>query len=123
MQIDWSFLDAVNWAEVAWLSAIALLATLIGSIVKHWFWAAILAGLLFAAAYVFLVYYPHGLTVPGLKTGVVSSSSHAVIMLWEEVEPGQSPTALVDPDDVKEPNAGTPIALLEAHPLRAVLVL
>jgi hypothetical protein len=23
-------------------------------------------------------------------------------VLWEEVEPGQSPTALVDPDDVKE---------------------
>src|SRR6266496_4826244 len=30
MQIDWSFLDAVNWAEVAWLSALAFLATLIG---------------------------------------------------------------------------------------------
>src|SRR6266536_1310763 len=28
MQIDWSFLDAVNWAEVAWLSALAFLATL-----------------------------------------------------------------------------------------------
>jgi len=23
-------------------------------------------------------------------------------VLWEEVEPGQSPTALVDPDDVNE---------------------
>jgi hypothetical protein len=23
-------------------------------------------------------------------------------VLWDEVEPGQSPTALVDPDDVKE---------------------
>ena len=49
MRIDWSFLDAVNWAEVAWLSALAFLATLIGEMVRHWFWAAILAGVLFAA--------------------------------------------------------------------------
>ena len=68
MQIDWSFLDAVNWAEVAWLSALAFLATLIGHILRHWFWAAILAGVLFAAGYVFLAYFPHGLPVPGLNT-------------------------------------------------------
>jgi hypothetical protein len=60
MQIDWSFLDAVNWAEVAWLSAIAFLATFIGEILsfRHWFWAAILAGVLFAAGYVFLADFP-----------------------------------------------------------------
>jgi len=68
MQIDWSFLDAVNWAEVAWLSALAFLATFIGHILRHWFWAAILAGVLFAAGYVFLVYFHHGLPVPGLNT-------------------------------------------------------
>jgi len=68
VRIDWSFLDAVNWAEVAWLSALAFLATLIGEMVRHWFWAAILAGVLFAAGYVFLAYFPHGLPVPGLNT-------------------------------------------------------
>ncbi len=52
MQIDWSFLDAVNWAEVAWLSALAFVATLIGEMVR----------------YVFLAYFPHGLPVPGLNT-------------------------------------------------------
>src|SRR6266536_653675 len=57
MQIDWSFLDAVNWAEVAWLSALAFLATLIGEMVRHWFWAAVLAAVLFAAGYVFLAYF------------------------------------------------------------------
>jgi hypothetical protein len=68
VQIDWSFLDAVNWAEVAWLSAITFLATLIGNILifRHWFWAAIVAGVLFAAGY-FLAYYPHERPVPGLK--------------------------------------------------------
>jgi len=68
MQIDWSFLDGVNWPEVAWFSAIAFLATLIGSVLRHRLWAAILAAILFAAAYVFLVYFPHGLPVPGIKT-------------------------------------------------------
>ena len=71
MQFDWSFVDAVNWAAVAWFSSIAFLATLVGNILipKYWFWAAILAGFLFAAGYVFLAYYPHERPVPGLKTG------------------------------------------------------
>jgi len=60
----------VNWAEVAWFSGIAFLATVVGNILifKHWFGATILAGVLFAAGYVFLVYYPHERPVPGLST-------------------------------------------------------
>jgi uncharacterized membrane protein YfcA len=65
VQIDWSFLEAVNWAEVAWLSTITLLAALIGKLIfRHWFWAAILAGVLFAVAYVFLAYYFNERPVP-----------------------------------------------------------
>jgi predicted cobalt transporter CbtA len=69
VQIDWSFLDSVNWAEVAWLSAIAFLATLIGDILafRHKLWAPILAGVLFAAGYVFLAYFPHEGLVPGFN--------------------------------------------------------
>jgi len=71
----------VNWAAVAWLSSIAFLATVIGNILifKYWFWAAILAGVLFAAGYVFLAYYPHERPVPGLKTGArgAASPTHA----------------------------------------------
>lgn len=66
MQIDWSFLYAVNRAEVAWFSAIAFLATLIADFLRHWFWAAVLAGVLFALGYLFLVYFPHERPVPGL---------------------------------------------------------
>jgi len=67
MSIDWA---SVDWVNVGLLSGIAFVAKLIGDVVfKHRFWGAILAGVLFAAAYVFLVYYPHGLAVPGLKTG------------------------------------------------------
>jgi Raf kinase inhibitor-like YbhB/YbcL family protein len=66
--VDWA---AVDWTNVALLSVIAFVAALLGNVLifRHRLWAAVLAGLLFAAAYVFLVYYPHGLTVPGLKTG------------------------------------------------------
>src|SRR5262249_57320208 len=69
--IDWA---TVDWTNVGLLSAIAFIAALLGNILifRHRLWAAILAGLLFAAAYVFLVYYPHGLAVPGLKTGRVT---------------------------------------------------
>ncbi len=70
MQIDWSFLSAVNWAEVAWFSGITFLAALVGNVLifKYWFGATILAAVLFAAGYVFLVYYPHERPVPGLST-------------------------------------------------------
>jgi len=52
VQIDWLFLEAVNWAEVAWVSGIAFLAALVGNVLisKHWFGATTLAMVLFAAA-------------------------------------------------------------------------
>ena len=67
MPIDWT---SVDWVNVGLLSAIAFIAALIGNILifRHWFWAAIVAGVLFAAGYVFLAYYPHERPVPGLST-------------------------------------------------------
>jgi hypothetical protein len=67
MPIDWA---AVNWANVGLLSAFAFLATLIGGILSfnnRWI-GAILAALLFAALYIFWIYYPHGLVLPGIKS-------------------------------------------------------
>jgi len=60
VQIDWSFVDHVEWADVVWLSAIAFLVTLVVNnlIIRHWFGASVIAALLFAAAYVFVLYYP-----------------------------------------------------------------
>ena len=85
MSIDWS---SVDWGNVGLLSGIAFVATLISDVVlRHRFWGAILAGVLFAAAYVFLVYYPHGLAVPGLKTGVRSAPPELVLTsrpAWHE---------------------------------------
>ncbi len=74
MPIDWT---SVDWVNVGLLSAIAFIAALIGNILifRHWFWAAIVAGVLFAAGYVFLAYYPHERPVPGLKTGARTPSA------------------------------------------------
>jgi Raf kinase inhibitor-like YbhB/YbcL family protein len=86
--LDWT---TVDWTNVGLLSAIAFLAALLGNILifRHRLWAAILAGLLFAAAYVFLMYYPHGLAVPGLKTGARAAPAVVGLNLTSpEIAPG-----------------------------------
>ncbi len=94
--LDWT---TVDWANVGLLSAIAFLAALLGNILifKHRLWAAILAGLLFAAAYVFLAYYPHGLTVPGLKTGARKA---AVVVGLNLTSPEIAPGATIQNEQV-----------------------
>ena len=63
MPID---LTAVNWLYVAILSGFAFVAALLGSLIafRSRFAGAILAGILFAAAFVFWTYYPHE-NIPG----------------------------------------------------------
>ena len=58
MPID---LSAVNWLYVAILSGFVFVAALLGSLIsfRNKFYAAILAAILFAAAFVFWTYYPH----------------------------------------------------------------
>lgn len=57
MPID---LGAVNWLYVAILSGFAFVAALLGSLIsfRNKFAAAIIAAVLFAAAFVFWTYYP-----------------------------------------------------------------
>jgi len=66
MPIDW---NAVNWAYVALLSVFVLVSALIGNYITfgHRAAGAIIAAVLFAAAFVFATYYPHGLPLPTLK--------------------------------------------------------
>ena len=94
--LDWT---TVDWTSVGVLSGIAFLAALLGNILifKHRLWAAILAGLLFAAAYVFLAYYPHGLTVPGLKTGARKA---AVVVGLNLTSPEIAPGATIQNEQV-----------------------
>ena len=76
MPID---LAAVNWAYVAILSLFAFVAALLGSVIsfRNRFGGAVVAAILFAAAFVFWTYYPHP-QVPGpLTVGDVAAASSA----------------------------------------------
>jgi hypothetical protein len=55
-----TYLSDANWTYVSTLAAFVFIATLLGSIIsfRNKFAAAIIAALLFAAAFVFLTYYP-----------------------------------------------------------------
>ena len=66
MAIDWS---TVNWGYVALLSGFTFIAALVANYVTfgHRVAAAIVAAALFAALFVFVTYYPHGISVPTLK--------------------------------------------------------
>lgn len=61
--IDWA---SVNWLYVALLAVFVFCSTLIGTLVsfKRALLGAVLSALLFAAAFVFWTYYPHGLPLP-----------------------------------------------------------
>jgi uncharacterized membrane protein YfcA len=60
LPIDWA---TVNWSYVIVLSLIVFVCTLVGSFLsfRRIFRGAVITTLLFAAAYVFWTYYPHGL--------------------------------------------------------------
>jgi hypothetical protein len=66
MSIDWA---SVNWSYVALLSGLVFIATLIANFITFGYRlaAAILSTLLFAAIFVFVTYYPHGIALPTLK--------------------------------------------------------
>ena len=93
-------LSTVDWTNVAILSGIAFIAALIGNILifRYRFWAAILAGILFAAAYVFLVYYPHGLAIPGLKAG--ARKTPTVVAVFNLASPEIAPGATIQNEQV-----------------------
>jgi len=65
--VDWA---DVNWLYVAVLAVLVFFSTLIGMLLsfKRVFRSAGLSALLFAAAFVFWNYYPHGLPLPKMIT-------------------------------------------------------
>jgi hypothetical protein len=72
--IDWS---SVNWTYIATLTVVVFFSTLIGSLLsfKRATSAALLSALLFAMAFVYLTYYPHGWSLPTFST--VNKASEA----------------------------------------------
>jgi hypothetical protein len=61
--IDWA---SVSWLYVAVLAVLVFVSTLIGTLLsfRRLFLGAVLSAVLFAAAFVFWTYYPHGLPLP-----------------------------------------------------------
>jgi hypothetical protein len=63
-------LATVNWQVVGVLAVLVFVAALIGTLLsfRRGLLGAILTTVLFVLAYVFIIYYPHGFTLPaGLK--------------------------------------------------------
>ena len=61
--IDWA---NVSWLYVAVLALLVFVSTLVGTLLsfKRLFLGAALSAVLFAVAFVFWTYYPHGLPLP-----------------------------------------------------------
>ena len=67
--IDWA---NVNWLYVIVLSVIVFFSTLLCTLA---FRGAVMSALVFAAAFVFYTYYPHGLPLPTSVTAQKSASA------------------------------------------------
>ena len=66
--IDWA---SVSWLYVAVLAVLVFVSTLIGTLLsfKRLLLGAVLSTVLFAVAFVFWTYYPHGLPLPTSPSG------------------------------------------------------
>jgi hypothetical protein len=66
--IDWA---SVSWLYVAVLAVLVFVSTLIGTLLsfRRLFLGAMLSAVLFAGAFVFWTYYPHGLPLPTSLSG------------------------------------------------------
>jgi hypothetical protein len=71
--IDWA---SVNWLYVILLALFVFLTTLIGNLIsfKRAFLGALFSAVLFAAAFIFWTYYPHGLPLPIAPTGQTTAT-------------------------------------------------
>jgi hypothetical protein len=104
MPIDWA---SVNWLYVILLALFVFLSTLIGNVVsfRRAFLGAVLSALLFAAAFIFWTYYPHGLPLP---TSVAGQKTVAPVPA--PTPPAPAPVVPEKPDnpvrDITPPSTG-----------------
>lgn len=68
LHIDWA---NVSWLYVTVLAVLVFISTLIGTLLsfKRLFLGALLSTVVFAVAFVFWTYYPHGLPLPTSVSG------------------------------------------------------
>jgi hypothetical protein len=91
--IDWA---SVNWLYVILLALFVFLSSLIGNFIsfKRAFRGAIFSAVLFAVAFIFWTYYPHGLPLPISATG-----QKTVIPVPTASPPPAPPTVPAQPDN------------------------
>jgi len=94
--IDWA---NVNWLYVAVLAVFVFCSTLIGMLLsfKRAFRSALLSALLFAAAFVFWNYSPHGLPLPTMITTQNTPVPAATADRSAQVKPAQPDTTINRP--------------------------
>jgi hypothetical protein len=83
--IDWA---SVSWLYVAVLAVLVFVSTLIGTLLsfKRLFLGAGLSAVVFAVAFVFWTYYPHGLPLP-----TSASAQKPVSPVAPSAQPAPSP--------------------------------
>jgi hypothetical protein len=83
--IDWA---SVSWLYVAVLAVLVFVSTLIGTLLsfKRLFLGAALSAVVFAVAFVFWTYYPHGLPLP-----TSASAQKPVSPVAPSAQPAPSP--------------------------------
>jgi len=107
MPID---LSAVNWLYVAILCLFAFVAALLGSLIafRNRFVGAIIAGILFGAAYVYWTYYPHP-TIPGpISPGATMATSAAPPPVAQAPVRPVNPVTTITPEPSPSPANAPP---------------
>ncbi len=84
--IDWA---SVDWLYVVVLAVFAFLSTMIGTLLsfKRVIFSAVLSALLFAAAFIFWTYYPHGLPLPTSIAGQKPPATQGTLGVQAPVGP------------------------------------
>jgi hypothetical protein len=100
--IDWANVD---WLYVGVLATFVFFSTMIGTLLsfKRTFGGAVLSALLFAGAFVFWNYYPHGLPLP-----TATNTQQAPAKLARPLAPPAPATKPANPDTSINPPTSSP---------------
>jgi hypothetical protein len=100
LPIDWA---TVNWPYVIVLSLIVFVCTSVGTFLSfsRTFSSGVIAALLFAAAYVFWTYYPHGLPLP-TKAAPTAPAPPPPAISGTPVKPDNPMTTISPPADTQQ---------------------
>jgi hypothetical protein len=106
LHIDWA---NVSWLYVTVLALFVFISTLIGTLLsfKRVLLGSVLSAVLFAAAFVFWTYYPHGLPLPtsiaAQKAPATPAAPPAQAAPSAPVKPPENPVTTLPPEPSSPP--------------------